>query len=438
MDIRHLRDQHKLSRNKFAEMTGIKPGRVWALENGKEPTEDEVTRMAWALHPDRLDPETRDITEPEPPVPSHPSEFDLSDIPDIEPAVVSEPSAPSEPSSIGPLQIPAAGGGPVRQEGVRLVSNSEIQTFKRCRRKWWLGWYRGLTLHEESPFGPRAIGNRLHNALKMYYVPDGFEPMDPRQALERLITEDWSALTTNGFSEEFQKKFDAQANLERAIIEGYVQWVEEEGEDSDLQVIAPETYLEATIIDKTELHGSDVEVRFIGKLDVRAFRKHDGVRQFIDHKSVQSFDDKVRMLPLDEQMLGYHLLEFLNTEESDERCDGALYNMLRKVKRGVTSKPPYYKRVPVAHNLHEIESYRRRTVGTIETMLDVEDALNNGANHLDVAYPTPKERDCTWSCDFVAVCPMFDDGSRADALLENYYRQHDPLEYYGITQGEDA
>ena len=45
------------------------------------------------------------------------------------------------------------------------------------------------------------------------------------------------------------------------------------------------------------------------------------------------------------------------------------------------------------------------------------------------AYPNPLG-DCTWSCDYRAVCPRFNDGSRAEAMIETYYKAGDPLAYY--------
>ena len=80
-------------------------------------------------------------------------------------------------------------------------------------------------------------------------MPAGQTPHDPREALELLITQDWTVVTQRYTHEglevplELRKKFAAEADLERAMIEGYVQWLADSGEDSELEVIAPETYL---------------------------------------------------------------------------------------------------------------------------------------------------------------------------------------------------
>jgi len=272
-------------------------------------------------------------------------------------------------------------------------------------------------------------------------VPTGLPRVDPRTALERLIVEDWTKVARALADEPdrlltLQRQFNDEATLERAMIEGYVQWVAETGVDSELEIIASEMYLEADVTQLVPFE-HDMKLKLIGKLDVRARRKSDGVRLFIDHKTLGEFNALRQTVPMDEQMLHYHLLEWLTTGDGEDRCDGALYNMLRKVKRTASAKPPFYDRVEVHHNKHELESFQRRVFGTVNDIIEVETQLNLGQDHLDVAYPRPT-RDCRWKCDFFAVCPMFDDGSRAEAMLTRYYVKSDPLEYYTIVSEGDA
>lgn len=321
-----------------------------------------------------------------------------------------------------------------RNEGVRLHSHSELKTYKRCKRKWWLQWYRGLTSQEPSPVGALAIGDRLHRALREWYVPESVERTDPRDALEVFITADWTALSqnTSEISSELHQQFTSEADLERVMLDGYMEWLEETGADHEFVVTAPETYLEVEISDDLipSYSSASGRTKLIGKLDVRVKRIRDGVRQFIDHKSVGvNLSTVASTLQRDEQMLHYHLLENLSTQQGEERCSSALYNMLRKVKRTVRSKPPYYQRVEIVHNIHEIESYRTRVLATVEDLQIAEAALNNKQSHLRWAYPNPT-RDCSWDCPFSRVCTMFDDGSRVEAMLEQDFVPKDVLDYY--------
>jgi hypothetical protein len=322
------------------------------------------------------------------------------------------------------------------------ITNSNVQTFKRCRRKWWLTWYRGLARREEDMLGIRRTGSRIHQALQAYYVPENETPTDPRDALERALTEDWTlikqAADARGHDEfvvaDMEAKFRKTADLERAMIEGYVEWITETGCDAELRVIKSETQVSAPLFDYVRADGEVQPVHALGLLDVRAYRTSDGVRMFIDHKTVGDLKTPSMTLPQNEQMLHYHLLEWLSTSDGEERCDGALYNMLRRVKRTTSAKPPFYDRLEVRHNQHELESYKRRLVAETRDILRVTEQLDAGVDPQDVAYPRPT-KDCTWDCDFFSICSMFDDGSRVEDAITGLYHEVDPNKRYEEKAG---
>lgn len=323
-----------------------------------------------------------------------------------------------------------------RIDGVREISNSEVQAFKTCRREWWLRWYRGLRPRVELPVAKRDSGTRIHAALQQWYVPEGFERTDPREAIEleimadqkvirdHLVASGWEAMP----SEHHDMIALVKANdIERLMIEGYMQWIEETGADAYLEVIAPEVRLSASL---PELECDDV--RITGKLDVRVRRVSDGARMFIDHKT-RDVMPKLSELERDEQMLHYELLEELADSDTADYCDGALYNVLRRTKRTVRAKPPFYARHFVPHNEYTKRSFRTRLAATIRDMISVEAALDQGADHLSAAYPHPG-KDCEWRCPFAGVCTMFDDGSYVEEMISHHYRTDNPLHYYGDTK----
>lgn len=135
-----------------------------------------------------------------------------------------------------------------------------------------------------------------------------------------------------------------------------------------------------------------------------------------------------RTAHMDEQLMLYFLLEMLKKEEN-ERCDGAVFNMLKKVKRSATARPPFYERLEVHFNKNTMDAFWLRLHGTVQDMLSTRAALDAGHDHHLVAYPSPT-RDCTWKCQFFAVCPMFDDGSAAEEMLEAFYTPADPYARY--------
>lgn len=460
--VQELRTQHKLSRAKFSELAGLagkSTARLYNIEvnNQWKPGDRErVAALLTQLELGVLPTDTRVVIVPGMPV--HPATVNTP----AGPAVIPLPEDPDDLVDVLSVVLPASGNASVSEvsqppseyavddllrdqlviesPGVYRVSNSELQTFKRCRRKWWLAWYRQLMLQTEDFTSVRATGTRVHRALAYWYVPDGERRVDPRDALERVIVDDWTKVaklaqerhTSDEQLGELAVEFAQATNLERAMVEGYVQWLEETGADAELRIIDSETPL---VVDVEVDMGPDYlhetrPAQFIGLLDVRATRTTDNVKLFIDHKTVGDLTAPVVTLPQNEQMLHYHLMEFLSLEDSDSRCDGALYNMLRRVKRSARAKPPFYDRIEVRHNKFELESYRRRALSATREIMVTIDRLERGEEHIDVVYPSPNP-ECRWSCDFFAVCNLLDDGSRGvDDMLNALYRPTNPLERY--------
>jgi hypothetical protein len=468
--VREVREQHKLSRDKFMSLAGL-PGKSAARlsniernDSWKPGDREKVATLLNELVPN-FDPRyhagggTTPTSAPDaavngdgPPVWLTFADEDLDDslATVVHEDVVHLPPPTPTLEAVEGIQIWDSSQVDAEIEFVDVlapeprqiddnryrISNSELQTWKRCRRKWWLAYYRRLALKIEKFVGARSVGDRIHRALAQWYVPDGEPRVDPRDALERLVVEYWTRIATlakeRSVDDEqltvLAAEFAQSTNLERAIVEGYVQWLEETGSDADLRIVASEAALEAPVT--VNVDGDEREAVLVGKLDVRAKRTTDDVRLFLDHKVVGDLKGPAVTLPQNEQMLQYMLLEWLNTDDGEERCDGALYNMLRRSKRTARATPPFYDRVEVRHNPYELASYRRRALAATGEVMRAVDRLDRGELHLDVVYPTPKS-DCKWDCEFFAVCNLFDDGSAGlDDMIDMLYREHDPNARY--------
>lgn len=462
--VREVRDQHKLSRVEFSRRVGFtgkstaRLSNIETHESWKPGDREAVARLLNELAPN-FDP--RYHVEPVSATPANHVEIEpgtwyptgatpihvaLADDSDLDEALVELPPV-APPSRVEPRdergsELPLAPTFVplVVPDGSYPVSNSELQSWKRCRRKWWFAWYRQLALRTETFVGVRSVGDRVHRALQRWYVPDGEPRVDPRDALERVVVEDWTEVARlareRGVPEEQQaglaSEFAASTNLERAMVEGYVQWLEESGADAELRVTAAETPLQVQL----EL-ADGRPVTAIGKLDVRVTRVTDDARLFLDHKTVGDLKGPAVTLPQNEQMLHYHLLEWLATEEGERRCDGALYNMLRRTRRTARATPPFYDRVEVRHNDRELESYRARLLATSRDVMDAIARLDEGDDHLDVVYPSPRS-DCKWDCEFFAVCNLLDDGSAgAEDMVNALYHEVDPRDRYDVRSVTD-
>lgn len=303
---------------------------------------------------------------------------------------------------------------------VRL-SNSEIQTFKDCRRRWWLTYYRRMQPKNKDYTGALALGSRIHSALDEYYA-QGVPLLDAYADLvvkdKALLEADWRDTTS----------LDSEAELGRIMLEGYLQWVEENGIDSELEMISTEEKITASLFNG--------EVELTGKLDMRVRRKIDGVRMFRDFKTVGgSLGDFANLAPMNEQILTYMLLESTKADES-ERSEGGIFTMLKKVKRTANARPPFYEQIEVRHNIFTLRSFWNRIHGVIADLMRVRKALDDGENHAYVAYPSPT-RDCKWKCQFFSICTMFDDGSSAEQALTEMFEKSDPYAYYESEKGSE-
>lgn len=346
------------------------------------------------------------------------------------------------------------------------LTNSEMKTWRRCRRQWWLSYHRGLQRHETEFNRPLSIGSRLHDVLAWYYQP-GLErdPEDAMRVLRAGIEED---VKNHPDHEEAIRK---EGDLVDAMVEGYFEWLAETGADSEFEVIAPEAEMEVPL-------GVVDGATILSKIDARIRSVEDAKVGALEHKSVQSLKDPVRRLQVDTQLLTEHLVEFLHQRAQPGTVSGmsreeleamkmpelrqlaadmdvapagrkkvdlvdalsapganpaefVLYNMLRKVKRTPAAKPPFYGREEVRHNVEELRSHFKHVAQQAKEILRVRELLGAGADHHDVCYPNPTA-DCTWDCPFSDVClgGMMDDGSDFEAALAENFVVGDPLERY--------
>jgi RecB family exonuclease len=299
------------------------------------------------------------------------------------------------------------------------ISNSEIQTFKDCRRRWWLTYYRRLRPKVTEFTGALALGSRIHEALDRHYSTG----QDLLEAHADLVKEDVKKMVEQARD---TTQLEADAELGRVMLEGYLEWIEHEGIDAELELISTEEILERPMMDG--------RVILQGKIDMRVRRKIDGARMIRDFKTVGgSFADFGAMAHMNEQVKTYMLLDEVQSAEDGNRTDGAIFTMLRKVKRGAYAKPPFYDQIEVRHNKFTLRAFLEQLEGVLGDMLDVRDALDDGQSHFKHAYPKPS-KDCKWKCQFFAICPLFDDGSAAEAALSDAYVSSDPYGYYGIEE----
>jgi hypothetical protein len=301
------------------------------------------------------------------------------------------------------------------------LTNSEMKTFKRCRRKWWLSTYRGLGPRQRDFNRPTGIGTRVHNALAVLYDP--VAPQDPVAWLKQSVQEDLTK-----FPDE-RSNIEKEADLALAMIEGYWEWLEETGADRGFEVVASEGAREAVLYE---------DVTLLSKLDARiVHRERQDIRLALEHKTVGDLSTPLPFLQIDTQLLTEHLVEYMSLRNEGRDADaaqGVLYNMLRKCKRTSRAKPPFFGREEVKHNRHELEKHWMHVIAVAKRIRQVETELEAGASHHEVCEPNPT-RDCKWECPFFHICSHFDDGSNVELDLAADFEVGNPLQRYADTVG---
>lgn len=293
------------------------------------------------------------------------------------------------------------------------VSPSEMATFRRCRRKWALNYYyRWSVAPERVPAtGLPQLGTRIHTAMEAYYgygvnAVDALNFIYHQAIIERP---------------EWEKDLRGEQALAVIMVSGYLEWAAENGVDEEYDVVATERTLDVPIL----LTNGEMAI-VTGKLDQIVRRRMDGAHLIRDWKTVGTLH-KADLLVLDEQMRVYSAL--LTITSDGMRVDGALYAMLLRSKQTARATGPFYEQVHISYNGREHQSMLTRIKGTLDDMDRVTRQLNQGADHHLVAYPTPITDRCGWDCPFKNVCPLFDDGSRAEDAMRGQFVQQDPYAY---------
>ena len=303
------------------------------------------------------------------------------------------------------------------------LTNSEMTAFRRCRRKWWLSYYRGLASKAgDRPLAPRRVGTIVHDALAAYYERGD----DPVAAVEgghqRRLFETGPLL---------EKEVQRETDLCVAMVSGYLEWLAETGADSEMEVIGAERAAEVPLGE-----GAPEGATLLSKLDAVVDHKPTAQKLSFEFKTVSDLSTPTELLKIDTQFLSEHLVRFMlqlrdgaTPEEAIADCSGVLWRGLRRVKRTAAAKPPFYGELIVPHNIHELRNHWKHVVGVAQEIDRARAELDAGRDPHLVA-PTNPQKSCKWECDFFHLCPMFDDGSRVEDALAAGYETVDPLERY--------
>lgn len=299
-----------------------------------------------------------------------------------------------------------------------VLSNSTIRTYKNCKRHYYLRHYRelGIPKRRHNPTTVAELGTRVHTILEALYGL-GVDPQISFQVVYDAAIAEYP---------DYQNQLEAERELTEIMVQGWLEWAEEHGIEDAFEVVSTEQ----TVTAEMEIAGGR-GVTLMSKLDQQVRRRMDNALMFRDWKTCGTFS-KVDDLIRDEQFRFYSMLWTMVTPDG-ERMGGGLYTQLRRSKQTARSTGPYYQQTAVSYNRNDLNSMWLRTWETASEIDRMHQRLDAGENHLAVAYPNPS-MSCSWSCPFVNVCHMADDGSRFEDALESLFEKRNPYDYYGTEQ----
>lgn len=298
------------------------------------------------------------------------------------------------------------------------TSNSEVETFLDCKRRWWLTYVLELgTKGADSQ--PLFAGNLVHAGVEAFrnlrYMQDG--------TIADATAAGNDAIQAMYDDTELSPELLPKDTIDLALImfEGYVDWLEEEAVDFGLVYNGVEIEISTPLMPGVE---------WLAKLDALVWNQTTESFEVIDTKTVQSLQSYPALMQMDMQLQGY---VWAAREYTGERVRTAQFDMLRKVKRTASSKPPFYGRVSVSYNEAEISSWLYRTKSTVHDMMKLRTELEDESHTLieaaQIATPRPNP-ECSWKCSFVNVCPLFNDGSRVGDMLDEQFVHINPIARY--------
>lgn len=325
------------------------------------------------------------------------------------------------------------------------LTNSEMSTFRLCRRDWYLRYYREFVpIVGPAAGSPLSIGTAFHDALASYYdqftqAGEALRSGKPAIAPVHFVGPVYARAIEN--EPHRQIELENEQELVTLMLDGYGEWLESEAADADLRVLAPETMLEKPLVVGAD---GSVLATLLSKIDARVEKLSTGERLALEHKTCQSLKQALPLLQCDTQLLTEHLLEMLDirdrgasVEDASLRAQGVLYNMSRKVKRTASAKPPFYGREQVVHNVQELRSHWAHCQSTALQILDCRARLDAGESHQLVCPPSPS-RELTWKSGFFKYYVLMNDGSDWERAVLDEYKVGDALERYAGTKSYEG
>lgn len=363
-------------------------------------------------------------------------------------------------------------------QGLVLGRGSELRTFRRCRLKW--HWNYQKQLDPKRKKGALTFGTLVHKAMEVYYPPGRERGPHPAETFETLFVENIEQF--DQWDEE-GNRIDAM-ELGIAMLQGYVKrW----GDDSYIEIIAPEQPFEIDVYDRD----GEYLFTFVGIFDTLALSHKTGRVFILEHKTAKSIKDVRVNSGYGDQGLGYCWAANLWCRDNGvlgkrDSVDGVMFNFLRKGlpddrptnATGLALNKPKKERLLLECEANGIAVVSPRTVdGAIAALRSYgyDDAQIARLGEVSKNQPPPLFRrqeliideptlitfenrirrqafdmqkvrekrlpiyknptmDCEWDCPFVNACEVHEMGGDWQSILELEFAKWNPYDEHELEE----
>lgn len=319
-----------------------------------------------------------------------------------------------------------------------VIRQSERVDFKRCMKKWFWRWRKGL-VPKAQDYGALTLGTWMHTALEHRYT-----------SKRRLSLEQWFHTTADiGLSEALAAevppyqldKAEGLRTLGIGMAKGYDL---KYGDDTDIRPIGAEIPLEFSIANAA---GEVIAVHRL-KPDLLYRDQHNYI-WLLENKTAKSIS--LEHLLIDDQARGYAAMSELALKNAgylkpNDQVRGVTYNFLRKImpderpkdeqgrslnKNGTVSKQqrvPEFVRHPVVLSpkakVQALLHIQREAITITQMTL----GIRAGEINPDRLMKTP-HKSCPTLCEFFTMCVSEEQGGDHKRMAREMFNRRDPYEY---------
>jgi hypothetical protein len=320
---------------------------------------------------------------------------------------------------------------------LRMMRNSETQTYKACRQKWYWSYVEHYKPNQvQAHF---TVGSMVHAGLEHWYIPGRKRGVHPAKTVNRLYKE-W--LTDGG--REIKVKVgggDSEddsnyVEINELMIHMMTNYVDTYGKDDFIEVLAPEQLFRVDVYDE---HGRYVCTQ-VGQIDLCFRDRRTNRIGFMEHKTGSTLMPFGAPESLDEQSgtywtYGPQWLKHTGQIPEEAELDFIMFNRMRKAfksdkptnaeglvlnKDGSVSKrqpAPLFKRSMVYRNAHDSDILNDRVIAVSREMQMIE------RGELEV-YKHP-DKHCGF-CEFKDVCEVHESGGDYQTMFDMMFLKWEP------------